>query len=72
MPERHLDVSYTTTIRAQYPNRPGMLGHVTQAIGQAGGDIGAVDIVHSSRDVMATVCARRAFRLSATRCLLSC
>src|SRR3972149_3219157 len=33
------------TIRAQYPNTMGMLGKIASAIGGAGGDIGAVDIV---------------------------
>jgi len=37
--------SYSITIRAAIENRPGMLGQLTSAIGGAGGDIGAVDIV---------------------------
>ncbi len=37
--------SYTITIRAHYPNRPGMLGAIASTIGAAGGDIGAIDIV---------------------------
>jgi malate dehydrogenase (oxaloacetate-decarboxylating) len=40
---------YNFTIRAQYPNRPGMLGKIASAIGEAGGDIGAVDIVQAGR-----------------------
>ena len=40
---------YSFTIRAQYPNRPGMLGKIASAIGENGGDIGAVDIVQASR-----------------------
>ena len=44
--------TYSITIRAQYPNRIGMLGKIASAIGEAGGDIGAIDIVRSSRDVM--------------------
>lgn len=39
---------YSFTIRAQYPNRPGMLGLIASTIGEAGGDIGAVDIVQIS------------------------
>lgn len=31
-------------------NRPGMLGRVATAIGDAGGDIGAVDLVESTRE----------------------
>ncbi|MBI2216818.1 MAG: hypothetical protein HYU51_05925 [Candidatus Rokubacteria bacterium] len=42
--------SYSTTIRLEIRNRPGMLGRVAMAIGEAGGDIGAVDLVESSRD----------------------
>jgi malate dehydrogenase (oxaloacetate-decarboxylating) len=37
--------SYSFTLRLKLSNRVGMLGAVTTAIGQAGGDIGAVDIV---------------------------
>jgi len=44
------DIAYTFTIRAQYPNRPGMLGTITSAIGREGGDIGAVDIVEVDRE----------------------
>ncbi|MBI4234418.1 MAG: NAD-dependent malic enzyme [Chloroflexi bacterium] len=52
MTGRHPDVTYSLTIRAEYPNRPGMLGSITSTIGLVGGDIGAVDIVHSSREMM--------------------
>jgi malate dehydrogenase (oxaloacetate-decarboxylating) len=37
--------TYGITVRAQYPNTIGMLGRIASAIGEAGGDIGAVDIV---------------------------
>ncbi|MGH7307819.1 MAG: malic enzyme-like NAD(P)-binding protein [Candidatus Rokuibacteriota bacterium] len=37
--------SYSTTVRIEITNRPGMLGRVTSAIGKAGGDIGAIDLV---------------------------
>jgi malate dehydrogenase (oxaloacetate-decarboxylating) len=37
--------SYGITVRVEVRNQPGMLGRVTSAIGKAGGDIGAVDIV---------------------------
>jgi malate dehydrogenase (oxaloacetate-decarboxylating) len=37
--------SYSMTVRLQITNRPGMLGKVTSAIGRAGGDIGAIDLV---------------------------
>jgi malate dehydrogenase (oxaloacetate-decarboxylating) len=42
--------SYSLTIRVQITNRPGMLGRVALAIGEAGGDIGAVDIVQTNRE----------------------
>jgi malate dehydrogenase (oxaloacetate-decarboxylating) len=37
--------SYSMTVRIEITNRPGMLGKVTSAIGKAGGDIGAIDLV---------------------------
>ncbi|GBD11509.1 NAD-dependent malic enzyme [bacterium HR23] len=52
MPAKEPEVTYSITVRAEYPNRPGMLGRITTAIGEVGGDIGAVDLVHSSRAVM--------------------
>ncbi|HEY7366534.1 MAG TPA: NAD-dependent malic enzyme [Methylomirabilota bacterium] len=42
--------SYSITVRLEIKNRPGMLGRVASAIGGAGGDIGAVDLVESQRD----------------------
>ena len=39
--------SYSLTARVRIANLPGMLGKVTSAIGEAGGDIGAVDIVEA-------------------------
>ncbi|MEA2395655.1 MAG: hypothetical protein QOJ82_3546 [Solirubrobacteraceae bacterium] len=36
---------YSLTIRIEIAHRPGMLGQVASAIGQAGGTIGAVDLV---------------------------
>jgi malate dehydrogenase (oxaloacetate-decarboxylating) len=42
--------SYSLTVRVEIRNRPGMLGRVTSAIGDAGGDIGAVDLVELTRD----------------------
>jgi malate dehydrogenase (oxaloacetate-decarboxylating) len=37
--------SYSIIVRCQIDNRPGMLGRLASAIGEAGGDIGAIDIV---------------------------
>ncbi len=42
--------SYSIAVRVEIRNRPGMLGRVASAIGEAGGDIGAVDLVESQRD----------------------
>jgi malate dehydrogenase (oxaloacetate-decarboxylating) len=42
--------SYSITVRLAIRNRPGMLGRVASAIGEAGGDIGAVDLVESGRE----------------------
>src|SRR5207247_1022421 len=42
--------SYGFTIRLQIAHRPGMLGRVASAIGEAGGDIGAVDLVETTRE----------------------
>ena len=42
--------SYSVTVRLEITNRPGMLGRVASTIGEAGGDIGAVDLVESGRD----------------------
>ena len=42
--------SHSLTVRLQITNKPGMLGRVAVAIGSAGGDIGAVDLVESGRD----------------------
>jgi malate dehydrogenase (oxaloacetate-decarboxylating) len=41
--------SYSLTIRTETSSRPGTLGRVTTAIGEAGGDIGALDIVTVGR-----------------------
>jgi malate dehydrogenase (oxaloacetate-decarboxylating) len=38
---------YSLTLRVRLANRPGMLGQLTSAIGTAGGNIGAIDIVEA-------------------------
>ncbi len=43
---------YSVTIRAQYPNQPGMLGRVASSIGDAGGNISSIDLVEADRDTM--------------------
>lgn len=44
--------SYSLTLRIEYANKVGMLGRITSLIGEAGGDIGAIDIVQSSKGAM--------------------
>jgi len=48
--ERSPSDSYSLTIRVKLPSRAGALGEVATAIGKAGGDIGAIDIVSVARD----------------------
>ncbi|MEX0927308.1 MAG: NAD-dependent malic enzyme, partial [Dehalococcoidia bacterium] len=45
-------IAYSITVRAEYPNMPGMLGRITSAIGSVGGDVTAVDVVSTSGRVM--------------------
>jgi len=44
--------SYSLTVRLDILNRPGMLGKVTSAIGKAGGDIGAIDLVQVGKAIV--------------------
>ncbi len=46
------NASYSFTLRLEIPNRVGMLSRVMSAISEAGGDLGAIDIVSATRDVM--------------------
>ena len=41
---------YSVTLRARISHRPGMLGRVAGAIGDAGGSIGAVDLVSADQE----------------------
>lgn len=43
----HYSPAYSITIRLRYGDLPGGLGKITSAIGDAGGSIGAIDIVNS-------------------------
>ena len=45
--------SYSLTVRLEIKNPPGMLGRVASTIGEAGGDIGAVDLMESQGDRVA-------------------
>jgi len=42
---------YSIIIRLEIVSKPGMLGKVTSAIGRAGGDIGAVDIIGFKKNI---------------------
>jgi malate dehydrogenase (oxaloacetate-decarboxylating) len=44
--------SYSLTVRLEIRNEPGMLGRVTSAIGKAGGDIGAIDVIDVGRSTI--------------------
>ncbi|MDA8338093.1 MAG: NAD-dependent malic enzyme, partial [Nitrospiraceae bacterium] len=44
--------SYSITLRIEVINKPGMFGRVATAIGNVGGDIGAVDIVSVGKGVI--------------------
>jgi malate dehydrogenase (oxaloacetate-decarboxylating) len=46
------NASYSLTLRVKIHNQPGKLGELTTAIGRAGGDIGAIDIVSAGRDFL--------------------
>lgn len=46
------NASYSLTLRIKIHNRPGKLGEITTAIGRAGGDIEAVDIVSVGKDFL--------------------
>src|SRR4051812_27240729 len=43
---------YSLTIRVEIADRPGMLGSVASAIGQAGASIGSIDLVEVKEDVL--------------------
>ncbi len=42
-----LSASRSVTLRLKFPNKIGMLGKITSAVGKAGGDIDAIDIVNT-------------------------
>src|SRR3954449_3962438 len=52
----HTSAQYSLTIRVRTRHRPGYLGRVTTAIGEAGGTIGSIDLIaadaeHTLRDL---------------------
>ena len=46
------NASYSLTLRVKIQNKPGKLGEITTAIGQAGGDIEGIDIVSVGKDFL--------------------
>jgi malate dehydrogenase (oxaloacetate-decarboxylating) len=46
------NASYSVTLRVKIHNKPGKLGEITTAIGRAGGDIDAIDIVSAGKDFL--------------------
>ncbi|MGB8509865.1 MAG: malic enzyme-like NAD(P)-binding protein [Pyrinomonadaceae bacterium] len=52
MPSKTPNASYSLTLRVKLSSRTGTLGELTTAIGRAGGDIGAIDIVSVGRDAI--------------------
>ncbi|HEY0429317.1 MAG TPA: malic enzyme-like NAD(P)-binding protein [Pyrinomonadaceae bacterium] len=46
------NASYSMTLRVKIHNQPGKLGEITTAIGKAGGDIDAIDIVSVGKDFL--------------------
>jgi len=48
--EQTPSASYSVTLRVEYLNRPGSLGEIFTAIGEAQGDVGAVDIVQQGKE----------------------
>lgn len=50
--EQTPNASYSVTLRIKIHNQPGKLGQITTAIGRAGGDIDAIDIVSAGKDFL--------------------
>ena len=49
---RSTSASNSITLRVKVSNSPGVLGRLTAAIGEAGGNIGAIDIVRTEREFL--------------------
>ncbi|EQD62744.1 Malate dehydrogenase (oxaloacetate- decarboxylating), partial [mine drainage metagenome] len=46
------NVSHSVTIRAELNHRPGVLGRLTTAIGEAGGNILGLDLIEANSDTI--------------------
>ncbi len=49
--EKIPSASYSMTLRVEFPHRTGSLGQILTTVGEAGGMVGAVDIVRMGQDV---------------------
>ncbi len=49
---QHPAISFSFTVRVSYPNTVGHLAKITQCISEAGGDLGAIDMIASDRKRM--------------------
>jgi malate dehydrogenase (oxaloacetate-decarboxylating) len=70
----HTSASYSFTVRVRLSQDPGTFASVAQAIAQAGGSIGAVDIVRSTpewirRDITAEASGSNWQELRSRTCL---
>src|SRR2546427_7703867 len=50
LPRLKPSASYSVTIRTENPHTPGMVGRISSAIGDAGGLIGAIDVIDVNKD----------------------
>jgi malate dehydrogenase (oxaloacetate-decarboxylating) len=50
MPRLRPSASFSVTIRTENPHTPGMVGRISSTIGEAGGLIGAIDVVDVNKD----------------------
>ena len=57
--------SYSLTLRVKLASRTGTLGELTTAIGRAGGDIGAIDIVNVGPDAVVRDLGGQSFSIAA-------
>jgi malate dehydrogenase (oxaloacetate-decarboxylating) len=51
-PDQLPAATYTFSLQAQYPNRPGMLGAIAAAVGEKGGNIGDIDVVRTTESTI--------------------
>ncbi len=64
--------TYTFSFQAQYSNKPGMLAAIAAAVAEAGGNIGDIDVVHSTGRVMVREIAVQARDSDQAHAILDC